>query len=130
MFKYVLISSIIFSSITFNPSNIDLNLYKYFELNDTECNEKLYKDVIISHIMKDISNIVLSHYNKEAVIDTTSLTILNIERPFPESSVIFDISIKVNPFIGSHNTIGEDIVIIRVSPSDSSFELINYKHVY
>ena len=66
MFKYILISSIIFSSLTRNSSNIDLNMDvdKYFDLNATECNEKLYNDVIISYIMKDISNIVLSHYNK------------------------------------------------------------------
>lgn len=128
--KYVLISSIIFSSLTFNFSNIGLYDDKYFELNDTECNENLYNDVLISYLMKDISNIVRSHYNQEVSIDTTSLTILKIQRPFPDSSTIFDMLIKVNPFIGPHNTIGEDTLIIRISPSDSAFELIDYNHVY
>ena len=85
--------------------------------------------MFVRNILSFLSNVISISY-KEANIDTTSLTILNIERPFPESSVIFDISIKVNPFIGSHNTIGEDILTIRISPSDSSFELLNYKHVY
>lgn len=128
--KYVLISSIIFSSLTFRASNINLNVDKYFQLNDTEYNEKLYNDVIISYMIKDISNIVLSHYNKDVNIDTTSITILKVERSFLNSSTIFDIVIKVNPFIGAHNTIGEDVLIIRILPSDSSFELVDYKHVY
>jgi hypothetical protein len=94
-----------------------------------ESQDEVFKKIFLTCIISDIEKIINSHYNESVMVDFTSIDILSIKRPFGEHEVVFDISLKITPFTGAHNTVGEDILTIRVEPGAKCFKVLDYKHI-
>lgn len=105
----------------------------------------LYQDVIITALIPSIDKAIDKYYKniliKSPFYDSTSINILNIERPNGNQTWDFIIEIEVKPFIGPHITVGKDRILIELSYPGlqviKSFEHVEdyplperYKHLY
>lgn len=88
--------------------------------------EELYKDIIVTLLEPVITNEVTTHYGMPLLYDLFDVDFLNIERLNYES-FSFIIKLRIRPFVGAHNTIGIDEIIIRVSPGETKVE--EFKHI-
>jgi hypothetical protein len=89
--------------------------------------EELYKDIIASLIAEPIINSISQYYGSPHGYDLWDMKFLQIERPLGYRSFTFVIKVQVRPFVGSHNTIGIDIITIRVQGSKPTVE--KFEHV-
>lgn len=105
----------------------------------------LYQDVIITALSPSIDKAIEEYYKniliKSPFYDSTSIKILNIDRPNGNRTWDFIIEIEVKPFIGPHITVGKDRILIELSYPGlqviKSFEHVEdyplperYKHLY
>lgn len=88
--------------------------------------EELYKDIIVTLLYSVIDNEVETYYGRPLEYDLFSIDFLSIERP-NYRSFTFVIKLQISPFIGAHNTIGIDEIIIRISPGETKVE--EFKHI-
>lgn len=97
--------------------------YKYTP--DEGSIEELYKDIIVTLLLPCIDDEIEKHYGK-VQFDLFRLDFLEIERP-RYRSFSFLIKVQVKPFIGAHNEIGIDELVIRVKPTEVKVE--KYEHI-
>lgn len=105
----------------------------------------LYEDVIITALSPSIDKAIDEYYKniltKSPFYDSTSIKILNIDRPNGNQTWNFIIEIEVRPYIGPHITVGKDRILIELSypglQAIKSFEHVEdyplperYKHLY
>lgn len=92
----------------------------------------LYQDVILTALGPTINNAIDDYYKniftESPFYDSTSIKILNIERPNGDRTSYFIITIEVKPFFGPHITVGKDIITIELSYPGLQV-IKNYKHV-
>ncbi|MCY6370677.1 DUF3888 domain-containing protein [Clostridium ganghwense] len=88
--------------------------------------EELYKDIIVTLLEPYITDEITKQYGKLLQYDLFSVEFLKIERP-TYSAFTFLIKLQVDPFVGAHNTIGIDEIIIRVSPVKTEVE--KFEHI-
>jgi len=112
---------------------------------EEEAQDILYEDVIITALVPTINAAIDDYYKtfltESPLYDSTSINILDIERPNGYRTWHFIINIEVSPFIGPHITVGKDKISIDLSypgiPEILKFEHIEdyplperYKHFY
>lgn len=88
--------------------------------------EELYKDIIVTLLEPYITDEITKQYGKLLQYDLFSIEFLKIERSVYRS-FDFLIKLQVKPFVGAHNTIGIDEIIIRVSPIKTEVE--KFEHI-
>jgi hypothetical protein len=88
--------------------------------------EELYKDIIVTLLEPYITKEVEKNYGELLQYDLFDIEFLSIERS-AYRSYSFLITAQVKPFVGAHNTIGIDIVTIRVSPGRTKVE--SFEHI-
>lgn len=98
--------------------------YKYTPVEGSV--EELYKDIIVTLLQPYITNEISKYYGKSFQYDLFSIEFLEIERP-KYRAFNFLIKLQVDPFVGAHNTIGIDEIIIRVSSTKTKVE--KFKHI-
>ncbi len=92
----------------------------------------LYQDVIITALAPTIDTVVENYYKniltETPFYDSSSIKILNIERPNGYGTWYFIINIEIRPFIGPHITVGKDRISIELSYPGLQ-EIISLEHV-
>ncbi|MBC8061679.1 MAG: DUF3888 domain-containing protein [Clostridiaceae bacterium] len=93
--------------------------------------EELYQDVfmmlLLPYIQKEVSNYYEKNTGYSPSVDPWWIDILNIERPYGYRSFTFIMKLKVNPYLGAHNSIGVDHITIKISYD--KVEIIKYEHI-
>jgi hypothetical protein len=92
---------------------------------------ELYHDIVITSLSDTISTAITNYY-KNILKETPgynvwSTEIDKIERPNGDRTEYYLISVIVKPYIGAHNTVGEDYITIEMDPQKS--RVVNYKHL-
>ena len=99
---------------------------------EEESQDILYQDVIITALAPTIDTAIDDYYknvlSELPSYDSTSIKILNIERPNDNRTWNFIINIEVTPFIGPHIMVGKDRISIKLS-SPGLQEMLSYDHV-
>jgi hypothetical protein len=92
----------------------------------------LYQDVIITALAPTIDKAINEYYKNVLTYipgyDSSSIKILNIERPNGNRTLHFIINIEVKPFIGPHITVGKDRITIELSYPGTQV-LTSFEHV-
>ncbi|WP_097027817.1 DUF3888 domain-containing protein [Clostridium peptidivorans] len=88
--------------------------------------EELYKDIIVTLLEPYITDEVTKQYGQLLQYDLFAIEFLKIERP-EYRSFDFLVKLQVEPFVGAHNTIGVDEIIIGISPIKT--EVKSFKHI-
>lgn len=92
----------------------------------------LYQDVIITALAPTIDIAISEYYRtiltESPFYDSTSIKILDIERPNGDRTSLFIINIEVKPFIGPHITVGKDKISIGLSYPGSQ-EILKFEHI-
>lgn len=92
----------------------------------------LYQDVTITAltptIIEAISDYYKNLYTATPFFDSSTIKILNIERPNGNRTSYFIIKIEVRPFFGPHIPVGIDIITIELSYPGLQV-LKKYEHV-
>ncbi len=92
----------------------------------------LYQDVILTALTPTIDKAIDNYYKniftESPFYDSTSIKILNIERPNGDRTSYFIIKIEVNPFFGPHITVGKDRITIELSYPGLQV-IKNFEHV-
>lgn len=98
--------------------------------NDTK--EVMYNDVIITALSPTIDKALNDYYKnilKEIPgYDTTSVEIINIDRPNGNRTEYFVIQLEVRPFIGPHITVGKDRLTIELQASETP-KVLKFDHL-
>ncbi len=99
---------------------------------EEESQDILYQDVIITALTPTIDTAIEDYYknvlSELPFYDSTSIKILNIERPNGNRTMNFIINIGVTPFIGPHITVGKDRISIKLSyPGHQG--MLKFEHV-
>ena len=93
--------------------------------------EELYQDVsmmmLLPYIQKEVNNYYEKITGYSPSVDPWWIDMISIERPYGYRSFTFIIKLKVNPYLGAHNSIGVDHITIRVSYD--KVEILNYEHI-
>jgi hypothetical protein len=93
--------------------------------------EELYQDVFMTMLLPYINKAVDNYYEKNTgyspSVDPWWINILNIERPYGYRSFTFIMKLKVNPYLGAHNSIGVDHITIKISYD--KVEILKYEHI-
>ena len=97
-----------------------------------ESQDILYQDVIITALSPTII-IALEDYYKNflsyiPLYDSSTIKILNIERPNGYRTSHFIINIEVKPFIGPHIQVGKDTILIDLSYPGNP-KILKFEHV-
>jgi len=99
---------------------------------EEESQDILYQDVILTALAPTINTAVEDYYKniltETPFYDSTSIKILNIERPNGYRTWYFIINIEIRPFIGPHITVGKDRISIELS-STGRTEILSFEHV-
>jgi hypothetical protein len=97
-----------------------------------ESQDILYQDVIITALVPTINTAIDDYYRniltESPFYDSSSIKILNIERPNGYRTWYFIINIEIKPFIGPHIPVGKDRISIELSSSGLQ-EILSFKHV-
>ncbi|MFA6940121.1 MAG: DUF3888 domain-containing protein [Clostridiaceae bacterium] len=88
--------------------------------------EELYKDIIVTLVEPYITKEVEKNYGQLLQYDLFNIEFLKIERPYYRS-FSFLIKMQIMPFVGAHNTIGIDNIIIKVSPIETKIQ--KFEHI-
>jgi hypothetical protein len=119
---------LIVSFITIRTSDIN-SMAKQVE---EEQPDILYQDVIITALAPSIINAISTYYSnilsEIPLYDSTSIKVLEIERPNGSRTWTFIIKLEVKPFIGPHITVGKDIITIGLSYPGTQI-IKNFEHV-
>ncbi|WP_315113397.1 DUF3888 domain-containing protein [Clostridium intestinale] len=89
--------------------------------------EELYKDIIATFIEPYITKEIEKYYGKAYMYDLFDMEFLKIERPNGYRSFSFIVTVEVRPFIGAHNTLGVDNIIIKIEAGEVKVE--KFKHI-
>lgn len=89
--------------------------------------EELYKDIIATFIEPYITKEIEKYYGKAYMYDLFDMEFLKIERPNGYRSFSFIVTVEVRPFIGAHNTLGVDDIIIKIEAGEVKVE--KFKHI-
>ncbi|WP_286905373.1 DUF3888 domain-containing protein [Clostridium sp. UBA1652] len=89
--------------------------------------EELYKDIIATLIEPYITKEIEKYYGKAYMYDLFDMEFLKIERPNGYRSFSFIVTVEVRPFIGAHNTLGVDDIIIKIEAGEVKVE--RFKHI-
>lgn len=106
---------VLFSSSTtaFSLTHInkkDIDLYAQNEsLIDSK--EDVYKDIFVTLLAPYIDKAIENHYGKPYAFAPWDVYVLSITRPDGD----FIIKLQISPYIGAHNSVGVDNIIIKVS---------------
>ncbi|MHC1748835.1 MAG: DUF3888 domain-containing protein [Cellulosilyticaceae bacterium] len=88
--------------------------------------EELYKDIIVTQIQPYISDEIQKQYGQKLPFDLFDVEFLKIDREHYRG-FSFLIKLQVKPFVGAHNTIGVDNMLISISPEGTKVE--SFEHV-
>ena len=89
--------------------------------------EELYKDIIATLIEPYITKEIEKYYGKAYMYDLFDMEFLKIERPNGYRSFSFIVTVEVRPFIGAHNTLGVDDIIMKIEAGEVKVE--KFKHI-
>nr|WP_308742795.1 DUF3888 domain-containing protein [uncultured Anaerocolumna sp.] len=99
---------------------------------EEESQDILYQDVILTALSPTINTAIEDYYKniltEIPLYDSTSIKILNIERPNGYRTTYFIINIEIKPFIGPHITVGKDRISIELSYPGRT-EMLSFEHV-
>lgn len=88
--------------------------------------EELYKDIIVTQIEPYISEEIQKQYGRSLQFDLFDVDFLQVEREHYRG-FSFRVKVQVKPFVGAHNIIGIDNMIISISPDGTKIE--SFEHV-
>lgn len=86
--------------------------------------EELYKDIIVTLLQPYITDEITKQYGELLQYELSDIEFLKIERP--SSSFDFLIKLKVKPFVGAHDIIGIDEMIINIIPGSTKIKKFNH----
>jgi len=89
--------------------------------------EELYKDIIATLIEPYITKEIEKYYGKAYMYDLFDMEFLKIERPNGYRGFSFIVTVEVRPFIGAHNTLGVDDIIMKIEAGEVKVE--KFKHI-
>ena len=98
-------------------------LYKYTPPKDSV--EELYKDIIVTLLEPYIKDEITKQYGELLQYEQSCVEFLKRERP--SSSFSFVIKLEVKPFVGAHDIIGVDEIVVSISPGNTKIE--EFKHI-
>jgi len=81
--------------------------------------EQLYHDIALTLLAPHIDIALNNYYGEPTQYGLYDTNILDINRP--NGLYKFDVRLKVTPFVGAHNTIGEDVITFRISSGEVIF---------
>lgn len=88
--------------------------------------EELYKDIIVVLIEPYITEEISKQYGMLLQYGLSSIEFLEIERS-EYRSFNFLIKLQVDPFLGAHNTVGLDEIVIKIGENNP--KVISFKHI-
>jgi hypothetical protein len=92
--------------------------------------EKQYQDIISSLLMPYLFQSVGDYYSnfltEWPLVDPWDIEYLSVERP--NDSFEFVVKIQVKPYVGPHNTVGIDIVTLKVGGTGKVI-ISKYEHI-
>lgn len=93
--------------------------------------EEIYQDVFMTQLLPYIQDAVSNYYEENTgyspKVDPWEPDVLYIKRPNGYRTFLFEMKLKVAPYLGSHVSIGVDHITLRVSSRE--VEVINYEHI-
>lgn len=94
--------------------------------------EELYQDIFISLLLPYIQKEVDKYYSKY-LIDTPivapyTVYVLSAERPNGYRSFLFNLELRVDSYIGPHNSVGLDYITVTVGGS-GDVEIQKFEHI-
>ena len=96
-----------------------------------ELREELYQDIYISLLMPYIEKEVASYYSnilKETPqVAPYYVYVLDAKRPNGYRSFLFELKLKVIPYVGPHIGVGVDYITIKIASRKVTIE--NFKHI-
>lgn len=92
----------------------------------------LHQDVIITALSPTINTAIEDYYktylNYTPLYDSTSIEIIDIERPNGNRTWHFIINLEVRPFVGPHITVGKDRLSIDLSYPGTQ-DILKFEHI-
>ena len=90
-----------------------------------------YQDIVMTMMWPYIQDAVNDYYQRNCgcspAIALFDIDVLSILRPNGYRAFEFLLELRVNPYLGAHNTIGTDIVTVKVYPGKISVE--KFEHI-
>jgi|GEM_PF-4908437 hypothetical protein len=87
---------------------------------------ELYQEMLITALDPYIQKSVMGYYNSQYVLAPPYVVkVMAVTRPTAEQ--VYEFSIEVEPYIGSHYPVGIDHITIRISPT--GIDVVNFEHI-
>ncbi|QUH20293.1 DUF3888 domain-containing protein [Alkaliphilus sp. B6464] len=92
-----------------------------------EPKQELYQDIFVTLLLPFIDKAVEDYYGLSYNAAPYDVEVLSIERPNGYRTFVFQIKLKVMPYIGPHLYVGEDHITISLELNE--VKVIEFKHV-
>ncbi|MDT8715891.1 DUF3888 domain-containing protein [Clostridium sp. 19966] len=89
--------------------------------------EETYKDMLMLLLLPHITNAVEKQYGKFYSVDPSAIKVLELVRPLGYKTNIFNIKLRVAPYIGPHDAIGLDDITLKIEPE--KITLLKFQHI-
>lgn len=91
--------------------------------------EELYKDMLVTQLQPIISMGIEQYYGAPLMYDLFDIRFMEIQRE-AYRSFNFLVTVRVEPFVGAHNVIGQDELVIRMKPGETKLERFTHLKSY
>ncbi|MGL4738026.1 MAG: DUF3888 domain-containing protein [Cellulosilyticaceae bacterium] len=88
--------------------------------------EELYKDMLVTQLQPIISKGIEQYYGNALMYDLFDIRFMEVKRE-AYRGFNFLVTVRVEPFVGAHNAIGQDELVIRMQPGEAKLE--HFKHI-
>lgn len=88
--------------------------------------EELYKDMIVTQLYPVVAKAIEDYYGKPLMYGLYDVRFMEVQRE-AYRGFSFLVKMRVQPFVGAHNTIGEDELIISIKPGQTKLE--HFEHI-
>lgn len=88
--------------------------------------EELYKDIIVTQLTPHIEQVIEEAYGIPLLFDLFDVEFLSIKRD-EYRGFSFIVKLQVKPFVGAHNVVGIDDIIVSITPEET--KVIEFEHL-
>lgn len=121
------ISNFFINPLSIQRGTVDSSNFLFATIPPEHSREELYQDIIMTLINPYIDEAIYDYYGQSYRYDLFGVEVLEAKRTREYRGFIFKMKIHIMPFTGPHNTVGEDIVTIKISPSKTIVE--KFEHI-
>lgn len=112
MQKVIVLVSVILSIFMFNNDGDELKTQLFKDKPPKHSTEELYQDIFATLLAPYIDKAVEDYYDNSYTVAPYDTEVLSVERPNGYRTFAFRLKLKILPYLGPHNTVGEDHLII------------------